>query len=314
MDNIEQYRMDTIENQSQLLSFFEKHSSLEIYAVINGASFDYFERTLYENEPDPQFRSLFMGTDHQELRNFVPYLVKLSLDSSFLQYLNSLEHQSWGYFALSSYDFDSVFEHYQSALFASCPEHEQVYFFFYQPEIAYAYYKEAVKEQLSHFMGPVKYLLLPNYDIFLLNENHPYAYSIQNPVFEPRKNLITKVVISNNQLKAFETVTEKEFTRKMISHLSSLSLAYHHWMLEQKVNFIKYGIEHSKKYNITSHSNIENYLELMLTYGYQFDETQTNWAVNILNNNELKGSEKISQLLASDAAIARMSIEMVETV
>ena len=300
--------MDTIENQPQLLSFLEQNGTLVLYAVINGASFEHFERTLYEIEPDPHFRSLFMGTDHHEIRNIAPYLLELSLDSPFLNYLNSLEQQSWGYFALSIFDFDSVFKHYQDALFASCSDYERVYFFFYQPEIAYAYCKEAVEEQLKHFLGPVQSLLLPNYDVFLLNESHPYACCIHNPAKDPQKNEVTQIVITERQLEAFEMVTEKEFIRNMTEHLSSLSLAYHHWTLEQKVNFIQYGIEHSQKYKISSHSNIENYLELMLTYGYQFDETQTAWAVEILNNNQLKGSEKISQLLASDSAIARMSV------
>ena len=97
-------------------------------------------------------------------------------------------------------------------------------------------------------------------------------------------------VLSNHQL--------AQYVKSMVNHLTaSFPDKTKNLGQDELVDLIYKGINSAEKYGIDDESDVERYLEYVVRYGASFDTgKETAWALEILNNSELSGTQKMNQI------------------
>ena len=106
------------------------------------------------------------------------------------------------------------------------------------------------------------------------------------------------LTIRREQMEAFSQHSLDQFEAAMIRHLRTRFPAQTEARLDPDLRrMIKDGIGRAAVYGITFENDVKRYLEYMVLYGPEFDQTpETAWAGDILRADDLDGTEKIDRI------------------
>ena len=106
------------------------------------------------------------------------------------------------------------------------------------------------------------------------------------------------LTIRREQMEALGRYSLDQFEAAMIRHLRTRFPAQTETRIDSDLReMIKNGIGRAAVYDITLENDVKRYLEYMVLYGPEFDQTpQTAWAGDILRADDLDGTEKIDRI------------------
>lgn len=103
------------------------------------------------------------------------------------------------------------------------------------------------------------------------------------------------LIIRDEQMKALSEYMVEQFVDAALLHLRTTFPEQIKDVTDDGLRDTIYtGIDNAREYNITIEEDVLRYLELMTTYGADFDTNpETSWAEEILNKEDARGAEKI---------------------
>lgn len=113
------------------------------------------------------------------------------------------------------------------------------------------------------------------------------------------------LIIRNEQMEALSEYMVEYFVDEALLHLRTSFSEQTKDVTDADLRaMIHTGIDNAGAYDITIEEDVMRYLELMITYGADFDTNpDTAWAEEILNKEDSRGTEKImliDQYIASN--------------
>lgn len=127
--------------------------SLNVYAVLDGASIPNLLDQLYKL--DPEYACLYRGTLAPDMAQVAPYLVQLDDEPEFTEWLiQEGWGNHWGIFALSEFDLRTMRKHFRSLLTVHDPDGKPMLFRFYDPRVLRVYLPTCTEEELVVIFGP----------------------------------------------------------------------------------------------------------------------------------------------------------------
>jgi len=143
-----------------------------VYGVLDGASVPNLLDRLYENEPEHV--CLYRGELKPDLAETAPYLVRLSLDTPFTEWVLSQGWGNhWGIFASAPVELEDLRKHFRKFLMVKNPEGKQVYFRYYDPRVLRVYLPTCNGEESKLIFGPVSRFFCENETPETLLSFHP---------------------------------------------------------------------------------------------------------------------------------------------
>jgi hypothetical protein len=126
----------------------------EVYAVLDAARDPLVRAKLVAS--DVRSACLYEGRIPRELAEVAPYLVKLRRDHRFTeQLLESGWGRSWGVFASTPADFESVRRHFRRFLRVEDESGKTMIFRWYDPRVLRAYLPTCTERELDMLFGPL---------------------------------------------------------------------------------------------------------------------------------------------------------------
>ncbi len=106
------------------------------------------------------------------------------------------------------------------------------------------------------------------------------------------------LIIRNEQMDVLSEYMVEHFVHEASLHLRKLFPDQIKDVPDAELRPLIYtGIKNSGEYDITIEEDVLRYLEFMITYGADFDSNpDTSWAEEILNKEDVRGTEKIRLL------------------
>ena len=104
--------------------------------------------------------------------------------------------------------------------------------------------------------------------------------------------------IRTEQFDVFSKHMRQQFEDRMAVRLRSRFPDHTRPIEEPELRtFIRNGIERAATHNVTAEFDVQRYLEYMVKYGQEFDASpDMSWAGDILNREDLDGSEKMDRI------------------
>ncbi len=111
------------------------------------------------------------------------------------------------------------------------------------------------------------------------------------------------LLIRKEQMDVLRANMLKQFENLMVSHLKKYFPKKCEVLEEDGLRkTIRYGIEQAKLYGIVIESDVSLYLNLMFTFGKDFDKSESYpWAPEILKNEDFGGPRQRIKLLYKEA-------------
>lgn len=125
-------------------------------------------------------RPLFLGTKYASWHEVMPFLVQVSLESSFLDWIDETDSIDWGWGLVSHSSFDEVFCHIRSLTKIFLPDGQEVFFRYWDPRYFGAILENADEVRRAQLMGPVDVLVLPD----RVQVEHPSTPAVIQPAPE----------------------------------------------------------------------------------------------------------------------------------
>lgn len=113
--------------------------------------------------------------------------------------------------------------------------------------------------------------------------------------------------INAEQFSKFSEVSVSNFESRMLSHIK-LHFPQHYDELEKDntIDLIRLGVENSKQYDILAECDVSKYINLMLSFGVDFDtNNELTWSRDILDDPTQNHGPSIINALY-DAAMASL--------
>jgi len=107
------------------------------------------------------------------------------------------------------------------------------------------------------------------------------------------------LTITKEQMAVFRDPAVDDYVKRTVVHLNESFPAKCAALGEAKVReTVKYGIQRSASYRISTEGDVRRYIELMFMFGYDFDQDpELPWAAQILNNQAIiNPTTKITRL------------------
>ncbi|HLJ91416.1 MAG TPA: DUF4123 domain-containing protein [Candidatus Angelobacter sp.] len=227
--------------------------------------------------------SLFNQTPLEEYFTLAPYVFRA--DEALLEWIP--KQNSVLVFAKVS--LQELAAHLQFFLMAALPDRRRWYFRFYDPRILKAYLPSCDLSELSRFYGPIRAFG------FHQEENiHVFEREATGETVSVHDGQLW--TIRPEQYNLFAQLATVDFLDRMARHLAQkFSSAVKELGPERTRQWVHSGIDRARAYNLTSEQQIGVYLDLIFTFGFDFDQRQP-WAVLILNDPELNAETKALRL------------------
>ena len=126
----------------------------KVYAVLDGASVPKLPHRLWQDQPSNV--CLYRGDLEPDLVYTAPYLVDLTADSAFTQWvLQEGWGKHWGIFAITPSDLKTLRKHFRTFLMVFSPEGKPLYFRYYDPRVLRVYLPTCNVEEMRTVFGPI---------------------------------------------------------------------------------------------------------------------------------------------------------------
>ena len=133
------------------------------YAVLDGANVpDLLDHLVSDTPPNV---CLYRGELEPDMAEVAPYLVQLSPDSPFAEWLlREGWGKSWGIFVRAGIELEDLRRHFRRFLIVHDPEGEPMYFRYYDPRVLRVFLPTCNSEELTTMFGPVSRYLTEGED------------------------------------------------------------------------------------------------------------------------------------------------------
>jgi hypothetical protein len=128
---------------------------LGTYAILDAARDDKIYPAL--TQADTESLCLYLGEKAEELATVAPYLLCLTQEDPFTQWLmNNGWGKSWGIFVRSSASLKELHRHFRKYLMVYDEKGTPLYFRYYDPRVLRVYLPTCNESELKTFLGPVE--------------------------------------------------------------------------------------------------------------------------------------------------------------
>ncbi len=214
--------------------------------------------------------SLYRGWTETYYWALAPYLFRAN--STLFQWVQeNLPGKPWGIALKCSADLPTVRKHLRRFLQVKLPDHRKVLFRFYDPRPLPAFLNSSSTEQLSAFFGPIESLLCPGEKEWTLYQHQPAA------VAPPRVMEITP-----EQLQKLDEHMDASFLVRMVKHLESAFPDETAPIKSELPKRTAKVIHEAKQYGIEYEHEIQQYLELAMTFPSQMKNPKPSQVEEIL--------------------------------
>ncbi len=278
-------------------SFEQLHQFAErgfLYAITDGANEPLLTAMLRDLGQSRACPILVPNSVQQEL---APYVI--AVNPVLLEWLRqTVWTKPWGVFALSKSDLSSLSQHFARFLLATLPDGEKWFFRFYDPRVLGIYLSNCLPQELLDFCGPVRAFAIPDAEgvqVELLQLVAGSAEAVA-PAEAPAAPAAGWEIRADH-LATLQPAAVESFDDRVASHLSEFFPAQCAKLGRDGLKeAIDYGIHCASVHGIRLESDICKFLELMFTFGVDFDR-QVSWAASILNDPAIPDpSRKIERL------------------
>jgi hypothetical protein len=129
---------------------------LGTYAILDAARDDKIYPAL--TEADTESLCLYLGDKAEELAAVAPYLLSLTQEDPFTQWLmNNGWGRSWGIFVRSSASLKELHRHFRKFLMVYAEKGTPLYFRYYDPRVLRVYLPTCNEFELQILFGPVEH-------------------------------------------------------------------------------------------------------------------------------------------------------------
>ena len=271
-----------------------------------------------------EFTSLYRGEPEESLSSVAPYLVSLDPKSELMRWLlTNGWGNSWGIFLVSAASLATLRRHFRHFLLVHDTAGSELYFRFYDPRVLRTFLPTCTGTETKRVFGPVGVYLLEAENgeavsffsrrtagtirVAELSEWSDAALIADGSSLEATpKPVNRRLRIRQEQMSVFSDYMNESFARRAALYLrvnhpnatDSLTAVELH-------EFIDTGVDRAAKHSLTRENEIGVFLELMLLFGVDFDQT-TAWAAELLQNSDLSAADKLDRLQEyRDAAIEK---------
>ena len=272
---------------------------MSTYAVLDGASIPGLLHKLHEWRP--QHICLYRGELAPDIAEVAPYLVYLEPNAEMTKWIFKQGWgQHWGIFALVDMDVDlkTLRKHFRKFLMVESPDGKPIYFRYYDPRVMRTYLPNCNNDELATVFGPVQIYVMENTD----------GISIEQ-FYAPKDagNPLPSLKIRPEQMKEFNEHVSLQFENNMLDYLQEeYPQEAKFYSSEELRQLVKSGIEKAVSYGITIKRDAADYITLMLLHGADFEHLpQNQWALEILEDEDMAGGTKILQL---ETAFAKLEM------
>jgi hypothetical protein len=134
------------------------------YAILDGARNELLLGALHADGA-PRWRCLFAGELEPDMASVAPYLVELDPSSAFTRRLLAEGWgQNWGVFLTSETPLPALWRHLRAQVMVYGPEHQPLYFRYYDPRVLRGWLPTCDAKQLAEFFGPVGFFIAEGED------------------------------------------------------------------------------------------------------------------------------------------------------
>jgi hypothetical protein len=243
------------------------------------------------------------GTPEQEL---TPYVV--AVDPMLLDWLRrNVWSKPWGVFVLAESDLASLAQHFARFLLITLPDGENWFFRFYDPRLLQVFLPNCSAEELSAFCAPVRAFAIPSGEggeieimRYVPGSGESAAEAeVQQAVPTPGP---AAEEVPSGDATAAPRAAVPSFDDRVAEHLHEFFPEQcQHLGADGLKQAIDYGIGRAASYGLETERDIGTFLELMFTFGVDFD-TQLSWATAILNDAAVQDPSHKIEALFQEAA------------
>lgn len=142
-------------------AFGELPETPNIYLVLSGTSDSKSVRHFFDRD-GLSAQPLYMGTPYAGWQDVMPYLVAVTLDSRFLDWIDETSAPDWGWAALSTASIDEVFTHLRSLTQITLSSGKAVFFRHWDARFLGPICDNLDTDQQARLMGPVESWIAPD--------------------------------------------------------------------------------------------------------------------------------------------------------
>ena len=151
-----------------------------VYLVLSGTSEAAPVRHFYRTD-GLTARPLFMGTAYAGWHEIMPFLVQVSLESPFWDWLEEQDSPDWGWAMVSEASFDEVFAHWQSLIKITLSSGKEVFFRYWDARFLSPILASLGDPERNRMMGPAQAMVMPDSETITPAEG--YRWLPENKAF-----------------------------------------------------------------------------------------------------------------------------------
>jgi hypothetical protein len=135
------------------------NEDIQPYAILDGASIPNLLEKLDEHQVECE--CLFAGELEDDMAEVAPYLIKLTADSTFAEWL-LLEGwgKHWGIFVLTKMENSALLNHLCKFIRVRNEEGKVLYFRFYDPRVLLKFLPTCTSKELTNFFGKIESFII----------------------------------------------------------------------------------------------------------------------------------------------------------
>ncbi|MBU2714430.1 DUF4123 domain-containing protein, partial [Zooshikella harenae] len=189
-----------------------------VYLLLDAVRFDNIKRWIYEAEPNPEMRTLFLNTELHDIAVVSPELVKVEKYSPlWTRFMEEGLALQAGVILLSDFSFEALIIHCQwwCRVLNQC--NEVAICRLYDPNLCGWLFKASSPQQLSYLLGPVS-------DLYCLSDGEWLA--VKNPQPNTDNNYEEPLTLGQNQWNAVFEAKYHFFLKRLVQHMDNYFPTY----------------------------------------------------------------------------------------
>lgn len=128
-------------------------NGLHLYAITNQTS-PSKPLAHFSSSANSHNKPLWLGTPYRNWFEVMPTLIALPVDDPFVDWVEQVQPEDWGMFVLSPYDFDTVYDHFQSLTQVWISSSQYGFFRFFDPRYGIRVAELCDPAEQTKLMGP----------------------------------------------------------------------------------------------------------------------------------------------------------------
>ena len=257
-----------------------------IYAVIDGAATADLRFKLYDWQPESA--CLWLGKLEPDMQEVAPYLVRLTPDDPFTDWLlNTGWGRRWNIFLVSHAPFAVIKRHLRRFLIINGPQGDSLYFRFYDPQVFAdldVMFDERQRALIFHKIAQVYFQRSTDKGVYLDSMRAPLA----NADEADHKSILRLKLTAERQALLDKRAHQRFIDERVLALRDSFPQSMMYYDDEALRQEVQEAQRQANQFNLYSCQDVSLYLSLCGYLGWHFIEQQQNhWMLSDFLNNEL---------------------------